>query len=353
MNLSIVSKQLELTDAIKAYIQDKVGSFEKFNLDVIAVKAIVSSVDKNGKKGFAIEFILQLAGKDTVVIKQTDKDLYAAIDLAEGRAKKVLGRHHDKISSHKTHSKMSIPFVTVEEDAEDDEIVPAALDVDKPIEIDEALEIFKKAEKIDNNNFEILWRLSRTYVEIAEKMPSGTSEQEKAQLDVYQIGLEYAEKAVKKDPDNSTGYLRRAIANGRIALFKGIFSVAGVVNSVRADVEKSIQLGNGGNFVQGVAHYVLGRTHAKTSEKWKPARSVLGLGWADNDIAIEEYKKAISLYPGYTMFYVDYAISLIREDDYKTAREMLNKAFSCQKQNQDDDNRIVEAHNIMKEIANK
>jgi len=218
---------------------------------------------------------------------------------------------------------------------------------------EKALEIFKKAEKIDNNNFEILWRLSRTYVEIAEKMPSGTSEQEKAQLDVYQIGLEYAEKAVKKDPDNSTGYLRRAIANGRIALFKGIFSVAGVVNSVRADVEKSIQLGNGGNFVQGVAHYVLGRTHAKTSEKWKPARSVLGLGWADNDIAIEEYKKAISLYPGYTMFYVDYAISLIREDDYKTAREMLNKAFSCQKQNQDDDNRIVEAHNIMKEIANK
>jgi putative sigma-54 modulation protein len=143
MNLSIVSKQIELTDAIKAYIQDKASSFEKFNLDVIAVKAIVSSADKNGKKGFTIEFILQLAGKDTVVIKQADKDLYAAIDLAEGRARKVLSRHHDKISSHKAHSKMSIPFVTIEEDAEDDEIVPATLDIDKPVEIDEAIEIFK------------------------------------------------------------------------------------------------------------------------------------------------------------------------------------------------------------------
>ena len=218
---------------------------------------------------------------------------------------------------------------------------------------EKALEFFKKAEKIDSNNFEVLWRLSRTYVELAEKMPNGTSDQEKAQLDVYQQGLEYANKAVAKEPKNSIGYLRRAIANGRIALFKGIFSVAGVVNSVKADVEKSIQLGNGGNFVQAVAHYVLGRTHAKTSEKWKPARSVLGLGWADNEIAIQEYKKAISLYPSYLMFYVDYAISLIREDEYKTAREMLNTAINCQKQNQDDDNRRAEANKLLNDIKDE
>ena len=223
----------------------------------------------------------------------------------------------------------------------------------KQFDNQKALEVFKKAEKIDPDNFEVLWRLSRTYVEIAEKMPSGTSDQEKAQLDTYQKGLDYANKAVNKDPHNSIGYLRRAIANGRIALFKGIFSVAGVVNSVRADAEKSIQLGNGGNFVQAVAHYVLVRTHAKTSEKWKPARSILGLGWADNEIAIQEYKKAISLYQGYLMFYVDYAISLIREDDYKTAREMLNTAINCQKQHQDDDNRRAEAKKLLNDIKDE
>ncbi len=144
MNLSIVAKQIEMTDAIKKYIEEKVSSFEKFHLDVIAVKAIVSSADKNGKKGFSIEFIIQLAGKDTVVIKQTDKDLYAAIDLAEERAKKVLRRHHDKVSSHKAHAKMSVPLVAIESDEEqEDEIIPAELDIDKPVDIDEALEIFK------------------------------------------------------------------------------------------------------------------------------------------------------------------------------------------------------------------
>lgn len=218
---------------------------------------------------------------------------------------------------------------------------------------EKALEAFKKAEQIDANNFEVLWRISRTYVELAEKMPASTSEQKDAQLAVFQKGLEYADKAIQKNPNSSIGYLRKAIANGRVALFKGIFSVAGVVNQVRADVEKAIQLNNGGNFVQGVAHYVLARTHAKTSEKWKPARSVLGLGWADNETAIEEYKKAINLYPTYMMFYVDYAISLIREDEYKTAKEMLNKAFNCQKQHQDDDNRLAEAKKLFEEIKNK
>ncbi len=215
------------------------------------------------------------------------------------------------------------------------------------------LELLQKAEKIDPNNWEVVWRLSRVYVDLGEKMPSSTSAQEDAQIATYQTALEYAEKAVKLGSDKSISYLRRAIANGRIALFKGIFSVAGVVNSVRTDVEKAIQLNNGGNIAQGISHYVLGRTHAKTSEKWKPARSVLGLGWADNEIAIAEYKKAIQLHPTYIMFYVDYAISLIREDEYETARTMLNKALTSPKQHQDDDKRIAEAKKLLNDIKDE
>lgn len=218
---------------------------------------------------------------------------------------------------------------------------------------EKALEVLQNAEKTDANNFDVLWRLSRTYVDIADKMPKSTGEQEDAQLAVFQKALDYAEKAIKQKPDQSVGFLRKAIANGKIALFKGVFSVAGVVNSVRADVEKAIQLGNDGNFIQGVAHYVLARTHAKTSEKWKPARAILGLGWADNEIAIAEYKKAIEIYPGYMMFYVDYANSLIREDDYKTAREMLNKALTCQFQHQEDEKRLAEAKKTLNDIKNE
>lgn len=220
-------------------------------------------------------------------------------------------------------------------------------------ENEKALEAYKKAEKLDNNNVEALWRISRAYVDIGEHMPASTDEQEEAQLATYQKALEYAEKSIKSAPNMSVAYLRRAIANGRIALFKGIFSVAGVVNSVKADLEKAIQLGNGGKDIQSVAHYVLARTHAKTSDKWKPARSILGLGWADNEIALQEYKNAIELKPNFVMFYVDYAISLIREDEYKTAREMLNKALNSPVDDEDDDKRKAEAKQLLNEIKNE
>jgi len=53
------------------------------------------------------------------------------------------------------------------------------------------------------------------------------------------------------------------------------------------------------------------------------------------------------------MFYVDYAISLIREDEYDLARQMLNKALSCQFQHQDDEKRLAEAKKLLADIKNK
>ena len=143
MNLSIVGKQLELTDAIKAHVESGKDSLTKYNLDIISTRVVLSADEKNGKKGFSAEFAINLAHMNTVVIKQKDKDLYAAIDLAIERAKKVLRRHHDKITNHKVKEEV------VETEAFDDadEIVPTRLDSYKPIEIEEALNELKEGEK--------------------------------------------------------------------------------------------------------------------------------------------------------------------------------------------------------------
>jgi tetratricopeptide (TPR) repeat protein len=217
----------------------------------------------------------------------------------------------------------------------------------------EALDVYQKADSLYPNNWEVLWRISRAYVDIAEKMPKETSEEEDAQLEIYDTALAFADSSVKLAPDKSEPLLRKAIVNGRIALFKGVFSVAGVVNQVRDDAEKAIELNTGGNEIQGVTHYVLARTHAKISEKWAPARSVLGLGWADIDSAIVHFKKAVELYPNFIMIYVDYAKSLIEEDEYELAREMLNKAVSLPKIDEDDEERITEAKALLIEIEDE
>ncbi len=216
-----------------------------------------------------------------------------------------------------------------------------------------ALQVYLKADSLFPNNWEVDWRISRAYVDIAENMPGETGDQEDAQLAKYQTAYNYADKAVKQAPDKAVTYVRRAIANGKIALFKGVFSVAGVVNSVRADCEKAISLGNGGAYVQALAHYILGRTNAKISEKWYPARAALGLGWADNKVAISEYNKAISIYPNFRMFYVDLAKSYIEEDEYSKAREMLRKAIASPKKNQNDDKYLAEAKKLMEEIKDE
>lgn len=226
---------------------------------------------------------------------------------------------------------------------------------DKYIDIydnQKALDTYLKADKLYPNNWEVLWRISRAYVNIGTHMPDKTDEQKDAQLAAFQNALEYADRAVNLAPDKSMPYVRRAIANGRIALFKGVFSVASVVNSVKEDCEKAIKLNNGDKYTIALAHYVLGRTHAKTSEKWAPARSVLGLGWADNEIAIAEFNKAISLYPNFRMFYLDLAKSYIREDEYQKAREMLKKVMDSPKRDEDDDDKLAEAKKLLDEIKN-
>lgn len=153
MNMSIVGRHIELTDAIKAHVESVVETLKKYNLDIISVRAIVSSEEKKGKKGFSIEFTINLAHKNTVVIKHREKDLYAAIDLAIDRAHKVLRRHHDRITEHKVTTLEELAEQKAEQAelaeayGSDDEIVPTELELYKPMEVEEAMQRLKDSDK--------------------------------------------------------------------------------------------------------------------------------------------------------------------------------------------------------------
>jgi tetratricopeptide (TPR) repeat protein len=231
-----------------------------------------------------------------------------------------------------------------------DELIKKSEEYYEKFDNNSALKVLEQANKLSPNNWEVLWRLSRTCVDIAEHMPSSKEDE---QLSLYEKGLDYANQSIKLAPDKSVTYLRRAIVNGRIALFKGVFSVGKVVESVRDDAEKAIKLGNGGNEIQATAHYVLARTHAKLMQKSWVARKVAGLSWADYDVAINNFKKAISLRPNYVMFYVDYAIALIDGERYDEAKEQLNKALNSPIQDEDDKSRKEEAKQLLNQIKNK
>ncbi|MCK9336829.1 MAG: ribosome-associated translation inhibitor RaiA [Arcobacteraceae bacterium] len=171
MNTSIVGRHIELTDAIKEHINSSIEAFTKYNLDIISVNSIVSQESKNGKIGFTFEFTINIAHLDTVVIKQKDKDLYSAIDIAVDRASKFLRRHHDKVAGHKATKLSEVVLSEVEDEIAkeleklENEIVPVKLKSYKPLDIEEALDALKSNDDMfkvfydKDNNLRVLYKL--------------------------------------------------------------------------------------------------------------------------------------------------------------------------------------------------
>ena len=152
MNTGIVGRHIDLTDSIKDYINSSVEVFKKYNLDIISVNAIIAQDEKHGKKAFSFEFTLNIAHLDTIVVKQKDKDLYAAIDIAVDRVSKVLRRHHDKIAAHKATKLTEVVATEIQDQIAlelekfENEITPVRLTSYKPMDIEEALEELKASD---------------------------------------------------------------------------------------------------------------------------------------------------------------------------------------------------------------
>lgn len=216
-----------------------------------------------------------------------------------------------------------------------------------------ALKTIEEAYKLDPNNFEVLWRMSRAYVDYGEHLPSKTNAEKDQQLRMFEKALDFAERAIKVNPNNSIGYIRRAIANGKIALFKGVFKSISLVNAVKADCEKAIALNNGGEIHQSVALFVLARAHSKVSERPKVARNLIGLGWGDRNEAAKLFERAIKIRPNFIMYRIEAAKNYIGMENYKKAKEHLSIIQNLPKLDEDDDEYRIEAQQLLNEIKNK
>jgi len=152
MNISITGKGVDLTDAMKNHIAASIDTLTKFNLDIISVSAVVSAKSKKGKEHSYVEFVINLAHKNSIVIKQNDQDFYAAVDMATERAQKAMRRLHDRETDHQkvglNEAKAQIVDVKeVQEDMED-EIIPVELELYKPREVEDVLNDLKESGKM-------------------------------------------------------------------------------------------------------------------------------------------------------------------------------------------------------------
>lgn len=98
MNISVTGKHVELTKPMKNSALSGIESLKKYNLDIISADAVITAL--HGGKVFNVEFKINVAHKDTVVVHEEHDDVYVAIDTVTQRAQKSLRRYHDKLVDH-------------------------------------------------------------------------------------------------------------------------------------------------------------------------------------------------------------------------------------------------------------
>ncbi|HEX2648582.1 MAG TPA: ribosome-associated translation inhibitor RaiA [Burkholderiales bacterium] len=91
MNLSVSGHQIEVTPAIRDYVNGKIARIERHFDHVFDVHVIISST----KVGQKAEVTLHLRGKD-LYCECEDRDLYAAIDLLVDKLDRQVLRHKEK-----------------------------------------------------------------------------------------------------------------------------------------------------------------------------------------------------------------------------------------------------------------
>lgn len=184
----------------------------------------------------------------------------------------------------------------------------------------EAESIIDKAISANAKDLEHLTRKSRL---MALKADQTDNEEKKVSL--YEEAEKIASKIVEAHPKSAKGYLRRAAANGKLVLFKGILESRQLILAVRDDANKALEQSSASGYEKGLASYILGRAHLKLAEKPRVMRVPLGLGWASKSKGGELLKKATEFAPESIPFNLDYAKWLIDNGKKSQAKSHLEK----------------------------
>lgn len=171
---------------------------------------------------------------------------------------------------------------------------------------EKALEAYLRAVEIDPANYEALWKTARALVDVADSLPAKDPTTPEKQKKMYLQAEEYAQKAVKVNPDDTWGHFFLSAALGKRALLLGKKEQVQMSRRVKAEIEKAIELDPRND----LAYHALGRWHRRMAEIGGVKRALGGLLYGDIprgtfEEAEKYLKKAVELRPDYTNHYLE------------------------------------------------
>ncbi|QGZ40886.1 putative sigma-54 modulation protein [Pseudoduganella flava] len=100
MNLTISGHHIDVTPAIREYVQNKLERVKR-HFDHLIDVSVILSVDNltEKEKRQKAEINLRMSGK-TVFVESVAQDLYAAIDTLIDKLDRQVMKHKDKVQNH-------------------------------------------------------------------------------------------------------------------------------------------------------------------------------------------------------------------------------------------------------------
>ena len=138
MNINIRGDKIAVTDAIKAYIKEKIAKLDKYFDEPSSIDAHVLIRSKNNKD--TIEVTIPAKGF-TLRAEESNADLYAAIDEVQEVLERQIRKNKTRLNSRKNEvSDISFAFIEEEvEDEQDSQIVKRKSVETKPMSEEEAI----------------------------------------------------------------------------------------------------------------------------------------------------------------------------------------------------------------------
>lgn len=96
MQVNLTGHHIDITDSLRAYVDEKIAKLER-HFDHVTNVHVILSIEKLEKKA---EATVHIAGAD-VFADSVHQDMYAAIDSLVDKLDRQVLRHKEKVKSHR------------------------------------------------------------------------------------------------------------------------------------------------------------------------------------------------------------------------------------------------------------
>ncbi len=184
-------------------------------------------------------------------------------------------------------------LIALAANAEVDALLRDAQAAEARLDSARALELFLQADAAKPNDAFILQKIARQYSDLTTEQPTVDEKKRYAQT-----ALDYALRAVAREPQNPVNVLSLAVCHGKLAVYSDTRTKVRYSRLVKEEAERALTLDP--NYAW--AHHILGRWHHEVSALGPAARWAVrlfygGLPDASPEAAVRHLERAVALEP--------------------------------------------------------